>query len=133
MEANQLESESPGPTIASEVVAPKAMHPFFAYFVPVGRMGRGMWVVCHVINILGCALLFVGFGSVYQMSLVEDRVFAALFYCLWLYLYFVIGAKRFHDMGYPAWASLIGFVPVVPIFMLIFPGTKGPNEYGPEP
>ena len=48
-----------------------------------------------------------------------------------------VGVRRLHDTGRSGWWMLIGLVPVVGgIVLLIFyvlDGTRGPNEYGPDP
>jgi len=46
-----------------------------------------------------------------------------------------VGVKRFHDRDKPGWWVLIGFIPVIGIFWLIYElgiqeGTPGPNRYG---
>jgi uncharacterized membrane protein YhaH (DUF805 family) len=48
-----------------------------------------------------------------------------------------VQVRRFHDQNRSGWWVLLGFVPyigslVVLVFMLI-EGTKGPNDYGPDP
>jgi uncharacterized membrane protein YhaH (DUF805 family) len=51
--------------------------------------------------------------------------------------YLAVGARRLHDTGRSGWWLLIGLIPIVgAIVLLIFfvlEGTKGPNEYGPDP
>lgn len=46
-----------------------------------------------------------------------------------------VGVKRFQDRDKPGWWVLIGLIPVIGIFWLLFelgiqPGTPGPNRYG---
>lgn len=45
--------------------------------------------------------------------------------------------RRLHDIDRSGWWALISFIPIVgPIVLIIFfvtPGTKGPNQYGPDP
>jgi uncharacterized membrane protein YhaH (DUF805 family) len=42
--------------------------------------------------------------------------------------------SRFHDLGWPGWAVLLMFVPLVDIIalllLLLMPGQKRPNRYG---
>jgi uncharacterized membrane protein YhaH (DUF805 family) len=51
--------------------------------------------------------------------------------------YLAVGARRLHDTGRSGWWLLIGLIPIIgAIVLLIFfvlEGTKGPNEYGPDP
>jgi uncharacterized membrane protein YhaH (DUF805 family) len=44
--------------------------------------------------------------------------------------------RRLHDIGQPGILALLSFVPMVSLFFLIYllvaPGTEGPNQYGPR-
>ena len=54
-------------------------------------------------------------------------------------------ARRFQDMGHPGWWALVtlvvSFIPIVGgaisilvlFFLFLYPGTNGPNKYGPDP
>jgi uncharacterized membrane protein YhaH (DUF805 family) len=55
-----------------------------------------------------------------------------------------LSVRRFHDLGQTGWLVLVfavaGLLPVVGLFAslgqiiwFIFPGTNGPNKYGPDP
>ena len=48
-----------------------------------------------------------------------------------------VGVRRLHDLGKTGWWLLIGIIPVLGTLLLIYwlvqPGTRGSNEYGPEP
>ena len=50
---------------------------------------------------------------------------------------YAIGSQRCRDFGWTGWAFLLLFIPfinLILLFALIFiPGTKGPNQYGPDP
>lgn len=56
---------------------------------------------------------------------------------LWIYIYFVVHIKRFHDANVTGWASLLLLIPlvsyVVTLALLFIPGTKGDNRFGPPP
>ena len=45
--------------------------------------------------------------------------------------------RRCHDLGHSGWLILIGFIPYINIifwlYILFCPGTKGDNQYGPDP
>ena len=47
-----------------------------------------------------------------------------------LWFLYAQGAKRCHDRNCSGWWQL---VPFYPIWMLFAEGTRGPNEYGPDP
>ena len=45
-------------------------------------------------------------------------------------------ARRLHDVGYSGWLQLVNLLPfgfVVVLVFMVLPGTRGPNQYGPEP
>ena len=55
-----------------------------------------------------------------------------------IYFAFAVYAKRWHDRDKSGWWSLIGLVPIIGgIWMLvelgILEGTRGANQYGPDP
>lgn len=60
-----------------------------------------------------------------------------VFGILWIYVYYVVHIKRFHDANVTGWASLLLLIPlvsyVVTLALLFIPGTKGDNKYGPPP
>lgn len=45
--------------------------------------------------------------------------------------------RRFHDQNLSGWWVLLGFIPYLGGFILLlvmtFPGTSGPNRFGPDP
>jgi uncharacterized membrane protein YhaH (DUF805 family) len=45
--------------------------------------------------------------------------------------------RRLHDMNQSGWLLLLNIVPFVgyvfPLYVTFFPGTNGPNKYGPQP
>ncbi len=47
-----------------------------------------------------------------------------------------VTARRLHDTGKPTWYIVLGFFPIVNLYLLyllILEGDKGPNEFGPDP
>ncbi len=104
-----------------------------------GRINRGKfwagilasWVIALVVGgIIG--------GILYQIAsglgwLVWVAVYAGL---IWVGL--AISVKRWHDRDKSGWWILIGFVPIIGgLWALIetgfLEGTKGDNQYGPDP
>jgi uncharacterized membrane protein YhaH (DUF805 family) len=46
------------------------------------------------------------------------------------------GIRRLHDQDKSGWFMLLGLIPIANIVLLVFfclEGTKGPNQYGPDP
>ena len=50
---------------------------------------------------------------------------------------FIFVIKRLHDLGASGWFSVLSFVFIINTFMLLFlllwPGNKGSNKFGPPP
>ena len=47
-----------------------------------------------------------------------------------------VGVRRLHDQDKSGWFMLLGLVPIANIVLLVFmflEGTKGTNQYGPDP
>ncbi|MFK0686627.1 DUF805 domain-containing protein [Mesorhizobium sp. IMUNJ 23033] len=104
-----------------------------------GRINRGkLWACVGVIfvgglvaaiidNIIGTTFNGVPYGFVY-----------VIYALAMLYSVFAVYAKRWHDRDKSGWWSLIGLVPIIGgIWMLvelgILEGTRGANQYGPDP
>ncbi len=50
---------------------------------------------------------------------------------------FMLSIRRLHDLNRPAWWCIGFLIPminfVLSIYLVFFKGTKGPNQYGPDP
>jgi uncharacterized membrane protein YhaH (DUF805 family) len=47
-----------------------------------------------------------------------------------------VGVRRLHDQDKSGWFMLLGLIPIVSLVLLVFmflEGTRGPNQYGPDP
>lgn len=78
-------------------------------------------------NILGTTIEGLPYGYVYIIAVIASIYFALAIY-----------AKRWHDRGKSGWWSLIVLVPFIGgIWLLvecgILEGTRGANQYGPDP
>ncbi len=71
-----------------------------------------------IVNMLGMALLIVAYVAVFLLSLGFAR-------------------RRFNDLDRSGWWMLAFLVPLVnllaSIYLLFFPGSDGPNRFGPAP
>ena len=64
-----------------------------------------------------------------------------LLLCVWALLTFIpnlaVAVRRLHDQDKSGWMILVGLIPLIgPIWLLILyftEGTRGPNQYGPDP
>ena len=77
-------------------------------------------------------------------ELFNDDLFSILFSILFVMFFFganiaylIIGIRRLHDMDKSGWWMLFVFVPLanlaLMVALLFTPGTKGDNNYGPDP
>lgn len=103
-----------------------------------GRRRRGSYF-----NLLLLALLlslpftFIAFAL---NTIQHDRLADML---IWLYaipaaiVMNIAGAQRCRDIGWSGWIVLLTYIPVIGLavwlVLLFYPGTRGPNRYGPDP
>ena len=123
-------SVAPPPLVASHAPVSKEIHLAAAYFVPVGRIGRGIWFLRNLAHLFGVGLHAAPFADGYGEG---KDIYMFMLLCLWIYLTTVNTGKRLHDLNISAWFSILVFIPLIPLFLLILSGTKGSNKYGPEP
>jgi uncharacterized membrane protein YhaH (DUF805 family) len=105
------------------------------FFRANGRIARGEYALgVAFIDALAFALLFFVIARMdaqppYLLLLLVDLPLVAAF--------FVVAAKRCHDIGLPGSFVLLLLVPIVGLGWLValafIPGSAGPNSYGPEP
>jgi uncharacterized membrane protein YhaH (DUF805 family) len=82
------------------------------------------FIVNTILNVLGQASdLFWVIGVLYSLALLVPSI--------------GVGIRRLHDINRSGWWLLIGLVPCVGFIVLIVffatEGTRGPNQYGPQP
>ena len=69
----------------------------------------------------------MGLGGILLLAFVAASFIPAL----------AVQVRRFHDLGKSGWMVLLGFIPLIgAIIVLVFmcmDGTRGENEYGPDP
>ena len=98
-----------------------------------GRIDRSTYWQKGYLPLIGLFLVILLLFSVIGVSgLVAILILLSVTGWMWL----AISAKRWHDRDKSGWWSLIGFVPIVSIWMFIelgfLEGTDGPNRYGPK-
>ncbi len=102
-------------------------HLFFQFD---GRINRAKWW-------LGAVILWVVEGIIF--AIVRDNTgIVSLVSLVFLWPSLALGIKRFHDRDKSGWWVLIGLIPIIGFFWLLIElgfleGTKGPNQYGPDP
>jgi len=105
-----------------------------------GRIGRADFYISLMLNavvIVGLGWITVeGYMKIYQNipgGNVIMLIFSPLMFVLGiLSLVFLLSViiRRLHDMNMDGWLFFLIFIPIVDLFFLLVPGTKGKNKYG---
>ena len=102
----------------------KGVKLFFMSLIPYILMGISVAMMearSDFANVLGLILILP------SIALVLPFVVASI----------MLEIRRCHDLGHSGWLILIGFIPYINIifwlYILFCPGTKGDNQYGPDP
>lgn len=71
---------------------------------------------------------------------ISEKLSSMLMFLIWLGLlipYVAVGIRRLHDIDRTGWWILIGFIPIIGFFVLLYffvqRGTPGTNRFGPDP
>ncbi len=90
-----------------------------------GRMNRGSY---------SAYLIGTFFASGLWVAVAEKLRFSgwviAFFLAVFAYSFFWATFRRAHDIG---WWGIIGFIPPMPLLLLLIPGNEGENIYGSPP
>ena len=101
--------------------APREEYWWFVMFVIIGEV-----IAMIVDSIIGTGQMFGPYGLVLCLFLLAIIVPSL-----------AVGVRRLHDTDRPGWWLLIGLIPIIgAIVLLVFfvtEGTKGDNQYGPDP
>ena len=99
-----------------------------------------MWVVVAIVFsvILGSAAMSSDPQAALQSVGAVGGIILLVVYILALWIGLAIAAKRWHDRNKSGWWTLIGLVPIIGgIWLLvelgILEGSRGANQYGPDP
>lgn len=122
------------------------------YFDFVGRSSRAeyWWFQLYIWVVI--LLVFIALGMTVEDIESEELESSSVIIVIGLGLFIlahIIGSitlavRRFHDLDQTGWLVLVffilGLIPLLGLFVtlgqiiwFIFPGTKGPNRYGPDP
>jgi uncharacterized membrane protein YhaH (DUF805 family) len=95
-----------------------------------GRVSRGpFWLVYLVLSLVTLVLVLLIDTSVDGNP---GLILMALALHSWITI--CITAKRLHDMDATGWLSIpVVLIPIAVILVGSFPGTIGPNQFGPDP
>jgi uncharacterized membrane protein YhaH (DUF805 family) len=95
-----------------------------------GRISRGpFWLIYLILFAVTAALvLFI------ETKTTNNPVLAILVLIFLVWIAFCITVKRLHDIDASGWLSIpVVLIPIAVILVGSFPGTVGPNQYGPDP
>lgn len=95
-----------------------------------GRISRGpFWLVYLVLLPVSLALiLFI------EASVNNNSILMLMALVLYTWITICITVKRLHDMDATGWLSIpVVLIPIAMILVGSFPGTVGPNQFGPDP
>ncbi len=109
-----------------------------------GRIGRLRYLaytwgltllIMMVMGILSAVLIPMFAGDGGGQGAVMALVF--LMYVPMIVISFMMAVRRLNDINWSGWLSLLFLVPLVNailgLLLLFMPGSKGPNDYGPQP
>lgn len=95
-----------------------------------GRINRAKWW-------LGVVILWVVEGILAGITR-DNTTLLGLLGLVFLWPALAVGIKRFHDRDKSGWWVLIALIPIIGFFWILIElgmleGTKGPNQFGPDP
>ena len=99
-------------------------------FFVSGRISRGpFWLVYFLLFAITAALvLFI------EARANNNPVLELIVLALYVWIAICVTVKRLHDMDASGWLSIpVVLIPIAVILVGSFPGTIGPNQYGPDP
>jgi uncharacterized membrane protein YhaH (DUF805 family) len=69
-----------------------------------------------------------------ETSVNNDPVLTLIAFVLYFWVAICITVKRLHDIDATGWLSIpVALIPIAVILVGSFPGTVGPNRFGPDP
>jgi len=114
---------------------PLESHGELRVFSVQGRIGRLRYLAWSLVVMVAVAGLFGIAAIVAAISKPVGLLLMALLAIAALVINVQIGVQRLHDIGVSGWLLLLNLVPVigvfVPLLMIVIPGKRGPNRYGP--
>ena len=95
-----------------------------------GRISRGPFWLVYLLLFAATAAVIVLIGEFAG----SNPVLTSIAIVLHVWIAICVIAKRLHDMDATGWLSIpIVVFPLAVILVGTFPGTVGPNRYGPDP
>jgi uncharacterized membrane protein YhaH (DUF805 family) len=95
-----------------------------------GRISRGpFWLgYLFLLPVTLALILFL------EASVNNNPILTLMALALYVWIAICITVKRLHDMDATGWLSIpVVLIPIAVILVGSFPGTVGPNQFGPDP
>jgi len=89
-----------------------------------GRARRAEFWQFYLFMVIGI-VVFGGIGSVIRFP-----ALVGIFYLAMIVPFIALSVRRMHDVGKDWWYI---FIPIYNLILYCTEGTRGPNEYGPDP
>jgi uncharacterized membrane protein YhaH (DUF805 family) len=81
-----------------------------------------------LLPVISALILFI------ETSVKNNSVLILMALVLYAWIAICITVKRLHDMDATGWLSIpVVLIPIAVILVGSFPGTVGPNQFGPDP
>lgn len=103
------------------------------------RLGRVRYLAYCLLGMLACCLILV---VIYLLALllpdalgrlVATGSFIIVKNVMVPMIVFIMSIRRLHDMGFNGWWSLCVLIPYATLLLLVFPGQRESNRFGPPP
>lgn len=95
-----------------------------------GRISRGPFWLVYLL-LLPVSLVLILF---IEVSANNNLILTLMALALYAWITVCITVKRLHDMDATGWLSIpVVLIPIAMILVGSFPGTIGPNQFGPDP
>lgn len=150
--ASAAPEKSPEPT-PDNVPAPAAVSPYatpqanvgehlpefgeLKVFSVSGRIGRLRYLAWFMTSLFAYIGLLGISGIVTSISTVVGGALTLLIVLGLIVVWVQMGVQRLHDIGWTGWLLLLSLVPFVQfvfaLLIMVMPGTKAANRYGPPP
>lgn len=130
--AMQLETHSP---VALADTVPAAPN----FFSLSDRVGRVRYFAYILGALTGCGLLLILiYIAAFLLPAGVGKLVSATSYIMiksvvFPLIVFVMSIRRLHDLDLSGWWSLLALIPLVPIVLVLIPGKKEANRFGPVP
>lgn len=104
-----------------------------------GRIGRLRYLGYSLIAmiIFGFILGLIASLAIPNMPETSAMIMMVVLYIPLLVFSIIFAKRRFNDLNHSGWWQLIIYIPfvgiLVALYLLLWPGTKGSNNYGPPP